>query len=242
MFTDADAAALYDAQYPWDTSRRDAGFYTPLVLGARDVLDVGCGTGAMLIQAREAGHDGRLTGIDPDEAALDRARRRTDVEWVTAVVADAQWDQEFDLATMTGNAFQCLVDDAVVRASLAAIRTALRVGGRFTFECRHVQARAWERWNPSNIHDAVMEDGRALKVWHEVESVVDDVVTLTETTADPDGTVLRVDRSGLRFWNPVTLNGFLTEAGFEIDNQYGDWADGPVTEAAGMILTIARRR
>jgi hypothetical protein len=66
------------------------------------------------------------------------------------VAADAAWDRGFDLATMTGHAFQCLVGDDELRASLAAIRAALRDGGRFAFETRHPQARAWEDWNPSN--------------------------------------------------------------------------------------------
>jgi hypothetical protein len=34
---------------------------------------------------------------------------------------------------------------------------------------------------------------------------------------------------------------FLTEAGFNIDAQYGDWAGGPFTPTAGEIITIARR-
>jgi SAM-dependent methyltransferase len=240
VFTDADAAALYDTQYPWDGARRDARFYDPLVNGARDVLDVGCGTGAMLIHARSTGHDGRLTGLDPDEAMLDRARRCTDVEWVNGVAADATWHREFDLATMTGNAFQCLIGDADVRASLAAIGSALRVGGRFAFECRHVQERAWEQWNPSNASDVTMADGRVLRVWHEIESVVDAVVTMTETTADPTGDVLRVDRGRLRFMDVPTLNGLLSSAGFEIETQHGDWRGGPVTSTSGMILTVAR--
>jgi hypothetical protein len=172
---------------------------------------------------------------------LDRARRRTDVEWVTGFAADATWDREFDLATMTGNAFQCLTGDSVLRASLAAIRSALRVGGRFVFECRHVQARTWESWNPSNAENVVTLDGRTLRVWHEVESVDEGVVTVTETAADPDGGVLRVDRMRLRFMDVPTLNGLLTEAGFEIESQYGDWQRNPVTDTTGMILTVARR-
>ena len=43
------------------------------------MLDIGCGAGALLHRARDAGHAGRLCGFDPDEASLDRARRRSDV-------------------------------------------------------------------------------------------------------------------------------------------------------------------
>ncbi|MEU7898629.1 class I SAM-dependent methyltransferase [Nonomuraea sp. NPDC049152] len=242
MFTDADAAALYDLLNPWDVNRyRSCVFYNDLVMAADAVLDVGCGTGSMLHQARELGHRGRLVGIDPDPAALDRARRRTDIEWVAGVAADAAWDREFDLATMASNAFQCIVGDEELRTSLAAIRRALRDGGRFAFETRNPGARAWEGWNPGNAAEVVDEAGRTLRVSHHVESVVDDVVTFTETTGDQDGTVLYVDRTSLRFLDVPRLGAFLSEAGFEIEAQHGGWDHEPVTGTSRSIVTIARR-
>ncbi|MDH6133401.1 SAM-dependent methyltransferase [Kitasatospora sp. MAA4] len=242
MFSDVDAAALYDVLNPWDPDGWDGDrFYDELVRGADSVLDVGCGTGAMLHWAREHGHGGRLVGLDPDVASLDRARRRGDIEWVEGRAVDAPGGAGFALATMTGHAFQCLVTDEELRASLPAVRAALRPGGRFAFETRHPQARAWEQWNPSNAGD-VDAGGRALRVWHEVESVLDGVVTFRETTAEPDGTVLRVDRDSLRFLDVAALDGFLAEAGFEVEARYGDWNRGPITATSREIVTIARRR
>jgi hypothetical protein len=143
---------------------------------------------------------------------------------------------------MTGHAFQCLVTDAELRASLAAVRAALREGGRFAFETRHPQARAWQSWNPSNASDVLDTAGRALRVWHQVESVAGDVVTVLETTARQDGTVLRVDRASLRFLDPATLDAFLADAGFEVEARHGDWNGAPLDEASREIITIARRK
>ncbi len=286
MFSDAEAAALYDLLNPWDPDNWPADrFYEELVMAATSVLDVGCGTGAMLHLARERGHPGRLVGLDPDHAALARARRRADIEWVNGTAAEASWDAEFDLATMTGHAFQCLVTDDDVRTSLAAIHSSLRAGGRFVFETRHPQARAWEDWNPSNAVDVIGSDpagaadvadpgdpagsadpsnrdapgnpadlagpadaahptnlpGRPLRVWHEVESVTGELVTFTGTTAEPNGPVLRIDRATLRFLDVASLNTFLTDAGLNIQAQYGDWHHGPITTASREIITIARR-
>jgi SAM-dependent methyltransferase len=242
VYSDADAAALYDLLNPWDPARYPSdAFYHGLVTAADAVLDVGCGTGSMLHQARQSGHPGRLVGLEPDRAMLDRARRRTDIEWVAGVAADAAWDREFDLATMVGHAFQCLVGDDELRASLIAIRAALREGGRFAFETRHPKARAWEDWNPSNVSEVVDVAGCRLRVWHQVERVVGDVVTFTETTSDADGTVLRVDRASLRFLDVPALGVFLAGAGFVIEAQYGDWHRGPITDASREIVTIARR-
>jgi SAM-dependent methyltransferase len=162
---------------PWDPGHSPGDrFYHELVMAAGSVLDVGCGTGAMLACARQHGHRGRLAGLDPDRAALARARRRADAEWTEGRAAQAAWDAEFDLAVMTGHAFQCLVADDDLRASLAAIRQALRPGGRFAFETRHPQARAWEGWDPARGSEVTDPAGRRLRVWHEVESVGDTLV------------------------------------------------------------------
>ena len=239
---DADDAALYDLLNPWapDSSPADR-FYHDLVMTAGSVLDIGCGTGAMLTCAREHGHDGRLTGLDPDRAALDRARRRADIEWVEGTAADARWAACFDLAIMTGHAFQCLVTDDDVRASLAAIHSALRGGGRFAFETRHPQAHAWLDWNPANGQDIISPGGRTLRFWHDVKTADGGIVTFTSTTAHPDGTVLSVGHSTLRFLGPPALNAFLGEAGFQVEAQYGDWDHAPLTTASREIITVARK-
>ncbi|HYK32041.1 MAG TPA: class I SAM-dependent methyltransferase [Streptosporangiaceae bacterium] len=242
MFSDDDVASLYDVMNPWDPAGPgDAGFYTEMVMAAASVLDVGCGTGLMLHCARELGHTGRLAGLDPDRFSLARARRRDDIEWVEATAADAPWLAEFDFAAMTGHAFQCLITDEDVSASLAGVHRVLRDGGRFAFETRHPQARAWEAWNPSSLSDFTDSSGRALRVWHEIESIVGDVVTLTETTAEADGPVLRMDRGTLRFMDVETLNGFLAETGFEITAQYGSWDRDPIDASSREIITIARK-
>ncbi|WP_329137958.1 class I SAM-dependent methyltransferase [Streptomyces sp. NBC_01476] len=245
MFTDADAAVLYDLLNPWDPGHQPGdAYYNELITAADSVLDVGCGTGAMLAFARDHGHRGRLVGLDPDTAALDRARRHTGIEWVEGTAAGAAWTAEFELAIMTGHAFQSLISDDDLRASLAAVHTALRPGGRFAFETRHPQARAWEGWNrsdPADVVELTHPTGGPLRVWHEVDSVAGDLVTFHGTTARPDGTVLRTDHATLRFLDAAALDALLAEAGFEIDAHYGDWMRGPVTGASREIIVVARR-
>jgi SAM-dependent methyltransferase len=245
MFTDADAAAMYDALNPWGPRRSaEDRFYGPLVMGAESVLDVGCGTGAMLRLARERGHRGRLVGLDPDRAALARAARRGDIDWIEGTAADAPRGAGFALATMTGHAFQDLVTDDDIRASLAAIAGTLRPGGRFAFETRHPQARAWETWtaaDPDDVAGFTDTAGRTLRYGHEVDSVVDGVVAFHGTVTAPDGTVLRVLRETLRFLDVPRLDGFLAEAGFAVEARYGGWEQNPVDGASREIITLARR-
>jgi SAM-dependent methyltransferase len=235
-YSDEEAAALYSVLNP---SGPGEAFYLPLILDASSVLDVGCGTGTLLHEARDAGHTGRLCGIDPDEARLDVARRRTDIDWVCCAAASIPFAAEFDLAVMTGHAFQELVSDQDIRQSLAGIRRALVDGGRFAFETRNPLAQAWTAWTPRNAMDAVDASGREVRIWHEVEAVTGDVVTLTETTGDRDGTPLRVDRASLRFLGMNAIGGFLAEGGFLIEAQYGDWLGQPLDTTSPEIITLA---
>lgn len=237
-FTDDDVAELYDLTNPWNETNQDR-FFTDRVLAAGSVLDVGCGTGLLLHEVRRRGHTGRLAGIDPDVASLRRARRVEDIEWVEGTAADIAWRGEFELATMTSHAFQCLITDEDVRASLAAIRRALRDGGLFTFETRHPQAKAWEQWVIGDSGDIRFTDGRVLRMSYRA-AVRGDVVDLVEVTALADGTVLREDPGSLRFLNTEALNTFLADAGFEVQEQYGDWERGPVTAQSREIVTVAR--
>jgi SAM-dependent methyltransferase len=242
VLPDDDDAELYDLMYPWDPDRHPVDrFYHELVMAADSVLDVGCGTGRMLAFARQNGHHGRLAGIDPDLAMLSRARRFTGIEWREGRADAIPWRGEFSLATMTGHAFQCLVGDDDVRVSLAAIHTALRDGGRFVFETRHPQARAWEDWNPSNASDITGPGGRPLRVWHEVEDAAGDLVTFTETTAEPEGKVLHVGRTTLRFLDAGALGTFLAGAGFRLEAQYGDGDRSPLSPASREIIVVAQK-
>lgn len=233
-----DPAAWYDVLNPWGPSD---DFYLGLVMSAERVLDVGCGTGTLLHRAREAGHTGRLCGLDPDPAMLARARTRADIEWVQAVAASATWDREFDLAVMASHAFQVFVTDDELRASLRAVHAALADGGRFAFETRHPQARAWQRWHGASF-EVRNPDGDAVRVSYEVHEVTGDVVRLTESLSGPWWDEPQAQLGALRFLAPEPLAGFLHEAGFDIEATYGDWDRGPLTDASEEIITIARRR
>jgi SAM-dependent methyltransferase len=242
LFADPELAALYDAFCPWE-GRGDFGFYLPLVMSADAVLDVGCGTGALLHGARDAGHGGRLCGLDPADGMLRQARRRSDIEWVLGDLGSVGWDQEFDLVVMTGHAFQVLVDDHEIRTSLAAVRSALTDGGRFAFETRNPSAREWESWTPDNAVEVLDAGGATVSMEHEVETPVDsDIVSFTTTFTSPAWERPQVSWTSLRFLDADALSRCLSEAGFAIDDMFGDWYRQPLTETSPEIITVARRR
>jgi SAM-dependent methyltransferase len=211
-------------------------------MSADTVLDVGCGTGLLLHRARQAGHIGRLCGLDPAVGMLEQARRRSDIEWVPGDLGSAAWDREFDLVVMTGHAFQVFVTDEELRVALAAIRSALTNRGRFAFETRNPLARAWEHWTPENAVEAIDAYGAVVRMEHDVETPVDGNLvrfTTTYTGARLDGS--QVSRSTLRFLDPDALCSFLSGAGLTIEEQFGDWDRHPLTDTSPEIITIARR-
>ncbi|WP_225827292.1 class I SAM-dependent methyltransferase [Streptomyces naphthomycinicus] len=241
VFADLTLAALYDHLNPWGPGD---DFYLGLLREAGSVLDVGCGTGQLLRRARAEGHRGRLLGLDPAAAMLVQARQaRPDVEWVLGDVRVRTWQQEFDLAVMTGHAFQALVTDEEIRVCLRAVRAALRDEGRFVFETRNPGARAWERWTPDRVHEVTAADGTPVRVWHEVrdDGPREGRVRFTETYAGEGWTTPKVCHGVLRFLDEESLAGFLAEAGLTVEAQYGDWRRGPVTPTSPEIITVARR-
>lgn len=239
LFDDTDLAALYDAMNP---GRDDFAFYRPLVMAADAVLDVGCGTGAMLHEARDAGHRGRLCGLDPAAGMLAQARRRADVEWVLGDLSSTTWSAEFDLVVMTGHAFQVLVEDAEIAAALAAIRRALRPGGRFAFETRNPAARAWEAWDVEERPAVRDAEGAAVTMARQVTAPFDGrIVSFTHTFRSPAWDAPRISRSTLRFLDADDLARVLAAAGLEIEALYGDWDLSPLGAASPEIIVIARR-
>lgn len=239
LFSDSSLAELYDSSCE---GRRDFDFYLPLVMSAKSVLDVGCGTGALLHLARKSGHTGRLCGLDPAKAMLQQAQNRPDVEWRLGNAASVDWCQEFDLIVMTGHAFQVLVGDNQLRSSLAAVRSALTEDGRFAFETRNPLARAWEGWIPDNAVE-VVHGGAVVRMAHQVETpVVGDIVSFTVTFTSPRWDRARVSRSTLRFLSVDSLSQFLCSAGLTIEEQFGDWDRRPLTDRSPEIITVARRR
>jgi ubiquinone/menaquinone biosynthesis C-methylase UbiE len=212
-----------------------------MAMAAEAVLDVGCGTGAMLREAREAGHAGRLVGLDPAAGMLAQARRRGDIEWVEGDLASAAWTAEFDLIVMTGHAFQALVEDADLSASLAAARRALRPGGRFAFETRNPAARAWEDWTPDQVFELTDGAGARVRMTRQVEAPFDGrCVSFSHTFTSPGWDAPRISHSTLRFLDESQLAGFLDAAGLAIEARYGDFDRSGLTDASPEIVILAR--
>jgi ubiquinone/menaquinone biosynthesis C-methylase UbiE len=211
-------------------------------MSADSVLDVGCGTGALLHRAWDEGHRGRLCGIDPARGMLAQARKRPEIEWVLGDLATTSWNSEFGLIVMSGHAFQLFVQDDELRTALAAIRSALTPDGRFTFETRNPLVHAWENWGTEYTAQVTDSNGAVVRAECDVEMPVDgDLVRFSYTFTSPNWRRPQISRSTLRFLDADSLSSFLSDAGLVIEEQFGDWDRSPLTDISPEIITIARR-
>ncbi|MFC4785500.1 class I SAM-dependent methyltransferase [Nocardioides sp. MAHUQ-72] len=236
IFSDRRLAEVYD---PFDPDRSDLEVYAAIAgeLGARRVLDVGCGTGTFACLL--AGRGLEVTGVDPAGASLDVARRKRHAERVTWLHGDATTlpPIKVDLATMTANVAQVFLTDDDLAATLAGVRAALRPGGHLVLETRVPERRAWEEWTPELTRARADVPGvGGVETWCEVTDVSGDLVSFRWTTVfDSDGAVLTSD-STLRFRGQHEMVSALTAAGFVVVD-VRDAPDRPGRE----LVFVARR-
>src|SRR5690348_171767 len=149
VFDEPRLASIYD---DLDADRRDLDVYVSIAreLGARSVVDIGCGTGTLALLLAGEGLD--VVGVDPAAAMLAVARAKPGaaaVRWVHGVAADLP-RLHADLATMTGNVAQVFLDDDDWADTLASAHRALRPNGWLVFETRRPERQAWLEWNPED--------------------------------------------------------------------------------------------
>jgi len=239
-YVDLRLVELYDAANPRGP---DTAFYVRLAdsLAAHIVVDLGCGTG--LLTRDLAGGERRVFGVDPSSAMLAVARRGPGAERVTWIAGDSSaleaWDA--DLAVMTGNVAQIFLDEDAWLATLRHLHRALHPGGVLAFESRNPAARGWEQWNRAQTFTRTEMPYGPLEEWLDVVSVGDGRVHFqAHNVFVATGEVLVVD-SVLRFRTCHEIRNSLAASGFAVEQVYGDWQGGPLTDASRVMVFVARR-
>ncbi|WP_090929161.1 class I SAM-dependent methyltransferase [Nonomuraea jiangxiensis] len=229
-------AGIYDALDP-DRSDLDAYLALAAELGARSVLDVGCGTGTFALLL--AGRGLEVTGVDPAGASLDVARAKPGGERVRWIHGDATGlpPMRVDLATMTANVAQAIAEPAAWTGTLRGVYAALRPGGHLVFETRDPARRAWLEWNREESYRRVELDGAGVvETWYDLLDVSGPLVTFRGTWVfEADGQVLTSD-STLRFREREEVEADLAAHGYTV-REVRDAPDRPGRE----FVFLARR-
>lgn len=213
--------AIYDAL---DPDRSDLDVYVAIAdeLGAHRVLDVGCGTGTFALLL--AGRGLEVTGIDPAGGSLDVARAKPGTGQVRWIHGDATTlpSMQVDLATMTGNVAQAIVDPQDWEGTLRGVYDTLRPSGHLVFETRDPANRAWQEWNRAATHKITEVAGvGAVESWGEVIDVSGQLVTFRCTWIfASDGQTLTSD-STLRFRERDEVEAALVAQGYVVEEVRG---------------------
>ncbi|NJP49787.1 class I SAM-dependent methyltransferase [Streptomyces sp. SBST2-5] len=229
-------AAIYD---PLDPDRGDLDAYVQMTeeFKARQVLDIGCGTGVFALLLAERGIE--VVGVDPAQASIDVARAKPGGERVRWICGDATTlpPMRVDLATMTANAAQQILDPQAWRETLRGAYEALQPGGRLVFETRDPARRAWEEWNrEASYRVTEIPDVGPVESWVQVIKVSEPLVTFRWTYVfAADGEVMTSD-STLRFRERQEVETELIAQGYVVED-VRDAPDRPGKE----LVFVARR-
>jgi ubiquinone/menaquinone biosynthesis C-methylase UbiE len=225
-------AAFYDV-FEGDRPDLDPYLAVAASLSAHRVVDIGCGTGVLALLLADRGIE--VTGVDPALASLDVARARpgaSRVHWIHGTATDLP-ALGADLAVMTANVAQAIVEPSAWSATLSGAATALHPGGVLMFETRIPGRQAWLGWNREqtlNVTDGVEN-------WCDVVDVSGPLVTFRWTYLFPDGERL-TSTSTLRFRDRTEVEADLQTHGFTVTD-VRDAPDRPGREYVFMATKSA---
>lgn len=257
--TYAFVADLYDHVVPY-RSRDDVNFWVEAATeDGGPVLELGCGTGRVLIPTARAGID--IAGVDlsPHMLAVCRERLREEPAEVQARVELFQGDMRtfdldrtFSLVTTPFRPFQHLVTVEDQMACLERVRRHLAPGGHLILDIFNPSLEALTRDNLGQEFaeepQFVMPDGRRVLRKHKVTArdLLHQVIQaeLIYDVTHLDGRQERlVHAFPMRYLFRYEAEHLLVRCGFEVEAVFADYQRSPYgSKYPGELIFVARRR
>ena len=251
MIDPRESAALYDAVH--DGTPGDVEHYLRLARGASSVLELGCGSGRVLVPLAAAGLD--ATGIELDAGMIEAARARAASENVRVTLIEedmASFQLEdararYDRVIVPFSGLYCLLTPERLASCLRAARAHLAPGGLFAFDA-YVADEFHEETRPEDYPDDLLEPvaeiehaGETLRVleksrWDRERQRVD----ATYVYVAADGSVRHVYTIGHRYLLRPEVEPTLARAGLSLVSLHGDFAGGPYDPSGGSLVVVAR--
>lgn len=241
---------LYDLEHNGFTD--DIEFLHELAtLGDDPILELGSGTGRILIPLAEAGHT--VVGIDSSTAMLEAARSRmpanNNITFVTGDMADLENvpGGPFGMVIASLNSVMHLTSQDRQRAMIASAQEALKPGGRLVIDTLNPGIEQLNHLlNVTHFEGSwTLEDGTVVDKWGHRQLAADPQVidTLiwydqTSTTGELRRTRTRFD---LRYIHQSELDLLLEVAGFTHVDWYGDYDLNPWDAESERIIAIAHK-
>ncbi len=245
-------APFYDADF--GGMDEDIPLYLNFACRTGDpILELGCGTGRVLLPLAQAGY--RVFGVDISAAMLARARAKANqsglvrrVHLIQSNATTLALARTFSLILYAANSFMHHTTQQEQCHVLARLRDHLRPGGLLILDL----------FNP-DMHDMVEHDGHVelVRQWHEEETGaivqkfqsvrVSPVRQLLDVTyvydrVFPDGRVERtVAPFQLRYVWPEEIPLLLERAGLQLEALYGTYELDPLDDGSPRLVVVARR-
>jgi SAM-dependent methyltransferase len=249
---------LYD-HVPVYRDRKDVGFYVDLCRAAKgEILELGCGTGRVLIRAAEAGCT--ITGLDGSGVMLERCRGKLQQlpmevqKRVTLVEADMtkfSLGRSFALATVPFRPLQHLVSVEEQLSFLACVHSHLEPGGKLALDVFHPDlARISSPASPEEIEDTSwvkLADGRRLRrtfrlTGKPLDQQTNDVELIYYVTDTAGATTRIVHEFPMRYYFRFELEHLLVRSRFQVESLFGNFDQSPFTDSSPEMIVIAVRK
>ena len=249
--------ALYDA-VPAYAARRDVPFYVTQATGqGGTILELGCGTGRILLPLARAGHT--VVGLDGSPAMLARCEEklRDEPENVRARVTLRGGDargfdvgRRFGLVIAPFRVLQHVVTIEDQLRLLAAVARHLAPGGSLVFDVFNPNLRALLSHDGTEHEDTPetpLPDGRSFRRASRVRLVrwldqVNDVELAYDVSPRAGAPPVRhVQSFEMRWYLRQELTHLLARGGFVVEAMYGDFDGSALVDGAPEIIVRARR-
>jgi SAM-dependent methyltransferase len=249
-FDRGEIAALYDA-VPFAA---DIPFYLDLAAGAGRVLELGCGTGRLLLPLADAGS--QVVGVDASRAMLARARRRLAhaprelrerVQLRAGDMRGLELEGRFDAVVVATKTFFYLMTPGDQRRMLSTVARLLEPGGVVALDLLNPTVEWLSRPAGSVQQDIAGQVGEARVLRTETVVSTDPaeqrrVMRSVYDVVEKDGTVRKhVVEWGLRYTYRFELEHLLELCGLEVLAVTGGYRGEPFEADSPIMLVTARR-
>ena len=238
-------AEMYDGDYAHlRTPRGDVDFYVDEAKRAGGpVLEIGCGTGRILVPIADAGV--AVAGLDFSEPMLAKAReKREGLDLHQGDMRDFDLGRTFKLVTIPFRALSHIdrAEDHI--AVFRNVRRHLDADGRFIFDVFHPSYKHLAEDNEDVLGIERDEDGKKIRRYfssfkHPARQMMD--CSFRWEIEDADGGIETFSETfTMRWFFRFELEHALDRAGFDLEVVWGDFDRSPLADDSPELLFVAR--
>jgi len=249
-------ADMYDQKV---TETNDVDFLLSIIGDTpKQILEVCCGSGRVLVPLAKAGHI--VSGLDADEYMLRKIPKKAEgldnIQWKEADAVRGDWGKDFDVVVLAGNILYNIVSDMDYAKSqelfIQKAASVLVPGGYVYIEYQpgghritqpgpsHNKDDKWVIWEGT---DEDGHHGRMILLGdsYDASTGMSGFTRRFELTLKNGETIIQDIFCQKHFAPLEQLHGWLGNAGFVIEQEYGDCHGNPVTDSSRGVVIYARK-